>query len=108
LRAEIGAIAKEVAFKGTTDDFIEYMRTDPKFFFESSEAVLAAYRAMAPRVDPQLPKLFHNVPRMPYAVRSMTPAESASSAAANYQVGSLALGTSAYFTINSLGYASEA
>jgi uncharacterized protein (DUF885 family) len=45
---------------------------------------------------------------MPYAVRSMTPAESASSAAANYQVGSLTLGTSAYFTINSLGYASEA
>ncbi len=108
LRGEIGAIAKEAAFKGTTDDFIEYMRTDPKFFFDSSEAVLAAYRAMAPRVDPQLPTLFHNVPRMPYAVRSMTPAESASSAAANYQVGSLALGTSAYFTINSLGYASEA
>jgi uncharacterized protein (DUF885 family) len=108
LRGEIGAIAKEVGFKGTTDDFIETMRTDPKFFFDSSEAVLAAYRAMAPRVDPQLPKLFHNVPRMPYAVRSMTPAESASSAAANYQVGSLALGTSAYFTINSLGYASEA
>jgi len=108
LRGEIGAIAKEVGFKGTTDDFVETMRTDPKFFFDSSEAELAAYRAMAPRVDPQLPKLFHNVPRMPYAVRSMTPAESASSAAANYQVGSLALGTSAYFTINSLGYASEA
>lgn len=108
LRGEIGAIAKGVGFKGTTDDFIESMRTDPKFFFDSSEAVLAAYRAMAPCVDPQLPKLFHNVPRMPYAVRSMTPAESASSAAANYQVGSLALGTSAYFTINSLGYASEA
>jgi uncharacterized protein (DUF885 family) len=108
LRGQIGAIAKEVGFNGTTDDFIESMRTDPKFFFDSSEAVLAAYRAMAPRVDPQLPNLFHNVPRMPYAVRSMTPAESASSAAANYQVGSLALGTSAYFTINSLGYASEA
>jgi len=108
LRAEIGGIAKEVGFKGTTDDFIEYLRTDPKFFFDSSEAVLAAYREMAPRVDPQLPKLFHNVPRMPYAVRSMTPAESASSAAANYQVGSLALGTSAYFTINSLGFGDEA
>ena len=62
---------------------------------------------MAPRVDPQLPKLFHNVPRMPYAVRAMTPAEAASSTAANYQVGSLSLGTSAYFTINALGYASE-
>jgi len=108
LRAEIGAIANEVGFKGTTDAFIEYMRSDPKFFFESSDAVLAAYRAMPARVDPQLPKLFHTVPRMRYAVRAMTPAEGASSTAANYQVGSLALDTSAYFTINALGYASEA
>jgi uncharacterized protein (DUF885 family) len=97
-----------VGFKGTTDAFIEYMRSDPKFFFESPDAVLAAYRAMPARVDPQLPKLFHTVPRMRYAVRAMTPAEGASSTAANYQVGSLALDTSAYFTINALGYASEA
>ncbi len=108
LRKEIGAIEKEVGFKGTTDAFIEHLRTDRKFFFDSPEAVLAAYRALTPRVDPQLPKLFHSVPRMPYAVRSMTPAESASSTAANYQVGSLALRTSAYFTINALGYANEA
>jgi len=107
LRAEIGAIAKEVGFKGTTDEFIEQLRTDPKYFFESADAVLAAYRAMPARVDPQLPALFHNVPRMRYAVRAMTPAEAASSTAANYQVGSLSLGTSGYFTINALGYASE-
>ncbi len=104
LRTEIGAIAKEVGFKGTTDEFIEHLRSDPKFFFESSDAVLAAYRAMPARVDPQLPELFHRVPRMRYAVRAMTPAEAASSTAANYQVGSLALGTSGYFTINALGY----
>ena len=108
LRAQIGALAKEVGFKGTTDEFIEHMRTDPKLFFESTDAVLAAYRAMPARVDPQLSKFFHSVPRMPYAVRAMTPAEAASSTAANYQTGSLALGTSGYFTINALGYASEA
>ena len=108
VRKEIGAIVKEVGFDGTTDQFIEHLRTDPKFFFKSPEAVLEAYRAIGPRVDPHLPKLFHTVPRMPYAVRSMTPAEAASSSAANYQIGSLALGTSGYFTINALGYASEA
>lgn len=107
LRAEMGAIAKEVKFEGSVDEFIEHLRTDPRYFFESADAVLAAYRAMPARVDPQLPKLFHSVPRMPYAVRAMSPAESASSNAANYQVGSPALGTSAYFTINAFGYASE-
>lgn len=108
LRAEIAALAKSVGFAGTTDEFIEYLRTDRKFYFDSADAVLAAYRAMPERVDPQLAKLFHSVPRMPYAVRAMTPAEAASSTAANYQTGSLALGTSGYFTVNALGYASEA
>ncbi len=107
LRAEIGAIAKEVGFAGTTDEFIHYVRTDPKFYFKSTEEVLAAYRAMAARVDPQLPKLFHHVPRMPYAVRAMTPAEAASSTAANYQIGSLVLGTSGYFTLDAADYSHQ-
>jgi uncharacterized protein (DUF885 family) len=84
------------------------MRTDRQLFFDSADAVLVAYRAMSERVDPTLPTLFHTVPRMRYAVRAMTPSEAASSTAANYQVGSLKLGTSGYFTINALGYASEA
>ena len=108
LRTEIGAIAKQVGFKGTTDEFIEHLRTEPKFFFESSDAVLAAYRSMPARVDPQLSRFFHSVPGMRYAVRAMTPAEAASSTAANYQIGSLALGTSGFFTINALGFANEA
>ena len=108
IRGEIGAIAERLGYAGTADHFIRYLSSDPGFFFTSADAVLAAYRAMPARVDPQLPRFFHSVPRMPYAVRAMTPAESASSSAANYQVGSLALGTTAYFTINALGYENEA
>ena len=107
-RNEIGDIAKRTEFSRTTDEFIEQMRTDPKFFFTSPEAVLAAYREVGTRVDPQLPRLFHAIPRMPYAVRAMTPSEAAGSTAANYTVGSLKLGTPGYFTINALGYKNEA
>ncbi len=107
IRAEIGAIAKEVGFAGTTDEFSHYLRTDPKFFFKSTEDVLAAYRAMSGRVDPQLPLLFHHVPRMPYAVRAMSLAEAASSTAANYQIGSLTLGTSGYFTLDAADFAHQ-
>ena len=108
LRREIGEVALQTGFKGTTDTFIESLRTDKKYFFDSSDSVLAAYREVGKRVDPQLPKLFHATPRMPYAVRAMTPSESASSTAANYMPGSLPLGTSGYFTINALGYKNEA
>jgi uncharacterized protein (DUF885 family) len=44
---------------------------------------------------------------MPYAVRAMTPAEAASSTAANYQIGSLKLGTSAYFTLDAADYSHQ-
>jgi len=108
LRNEIGAIAREVGFKGSTDEFIHELRTDPRYFFKSEEDVLTTYRAMPARVDPHLPRLFHHVPRMSYAIRAMTPAESASSTAANYTVGSLQLGTPGYFTINAPGFSSEA
>jgi uncharacterized protein (DUF885 family) len=108
LRTEIGAVAREVGYKGTTDEFIHELRTDPRYFFKSSDEVLATYRAMPARVDPHLPRLFHHVPRMAYAIRAMTAAESASSTAANYTVGSLKLGTPGYFTINAPGFSSEA
>jgi uncharacterized protein (DUF885 family) len=108
LRAEIGEIARKTGYAGSTDDFIRELRTDPKYFFSSAEEVMATYRAMPARVDPYLPKLFHTVPRTSYAVRAMTPAEAASSTAANYTAGSLDLGTPGYFTINAPGYRSEA
>jgi len=107
LRQEIASVAKQTGFKGNTDQFVRKLGRDPRYFFKSSEAVLAAYRAMSQRVDPQLGKLFHALPRTPYAIRSMTAAEASSSTAANYAAGSLVLGTSGLFTINALGYQTE-
>ncbi len=108
IRGEIGALARSTGHAEAADTFIEFMRTDPGFFFTSAEEVLATYRALAERIDPQLPKLFHAVPRMRYEVRAMTPPERASSTAANYTSGSLKLGTPGYFTIDALGHAGQA
>ena len=107
LRREIAQVARETGFKGSTQAFMHYVSHDKRFFFTSEEAVLAAFRAMSARVDPQLPTLFHSVPRMAYEVRGMTASESASSTAANYTPGSLELGTPGYFTVNARGFAAE-
>ena len=107
LRREIAQVARQTGFKGSTQAFMHYVSHDKRFFFTSEEAVLAAFRAMSARVDPQLPKLFHTVPRMAYEVRGMSASESASSTAANYTPGSLELGTPGYFTVNARGFAGE-
>ncbi len=71
LRAEMEAVMKEVKFDGSFDAFISHLNTDPKFFHTSAEALLAGYRDIAKRIDPELPRLFADLPRAPYGVRAM-------------------------------------
>lgn len=107
LRREIAQVARQTGFKGNAQAFMHYVSHDKRFFFKSEEELLASFRAMPARIDPQLPTLFHTVPRMPYQVRGMSASEAASSTAANYTPGSLELGTPGYFTVNAPGFAGE-
>ena len=68
IRAEMEQIKDRVGFKGTLGEFFGHLRTDPKFFYRTSEELLAAYRAMAKETDPLLVKIFKILPRMPYGV----------------------------------------
>jgi uncharacterized protein (DUF885 family) len=77
--ARIGARMDEVVratgWTGSRADFQHHLRTDPHFFFERAEDMLAAYRDIAKRADAALPRLFAELPRQPYGVRAMRPEE---------------------------------
>jgi uncharacterized protein (DUF885 family) len=77
------AVIREVKFEGDFAAFVRYLNSDPKFFHTSTETLLAGYREIAKRIDPELPRLFAELPRAPYGVRSM-PADFSSDAAAFY------------------------
>ena len=83
LRGEMEAVMKEVKFEGDFAAFVKVLNTDPKFFHTGPEALLAGYRDIAKRIDPELPKLFAELPRAPYGVRAM-PAHQGSDAAEYY------------------------
>jgi uncharacterized protein (DUF885 family) len=68
IRGEMERIKREVRFEGTLADFFTYLRTDPKFFYKTGAELLAAYRAMSKRVDPELVKVTKKLPRVPYGV----------------------------------------
>lgn len=69
IRAEMDAILRELKFEGTFAEFAEKLRTDPQFYFESPAELLAAYRDLCKRIDPELPKLFRKLPRTPYDIQ---------------------------------------
>ena len=47
------------------------LRTDPRFARMESDQVLPGFRDIAKRVDPELPKLFAELPRTPYGIREI-------------------------------------
>jgi len=68
IRADMERIRGEVGFQGDLPAFFEYLRTDPKFYYDTPEALLEGYQAMTRRIDPELVKVFTHFPRMPYGV----------------------------------------
>ncbi|CAM5787106.1 DUF885 domain-containing protein [Rhizobacter fulvus] len=71
LRGEMEAQMRAAGFAGSFAEFVHFLNTDPRFFYTDPEALLAGYRDIAKRVDPELPKLFAELPRTPYGVRAI-------------------------------------
>src|SRR3546814_1214667 len=57
IRAEMEKLKAQTGFEGTLAEFFTYLRTDPKFFEKTPEALLERYRAVAKRIDPELVKV---------------------------------------------------
>ncbi|HEX7029089.1 MAG TPA: DUF885 domain-containing protein [Gammaproteobacteria bacterium] len=100
IRAEMEKIIDEVGFEGDFQAFLEHLRTDPKFYYEDPQELLEAYRNTAKRIDPELVKLFHVIPRTPYGVMPI-PAPIAPYTYTAYYSGPAADGTRAgYYYVN--------
>ncbi|MDO5504762.1 MAG: DUF885 domain-containing protein [Pseudoxanthomonas suwonensis] len=69
IRGEMEKIREEVGFQGDLAAFFEHLRTDPKFFYKTPEALMEAYLAISKRIDPETVKIARTIPRMPYGVR---------------------------------------
>jgi uncharacterized protein (DUF885 family) len=69
IRGEMEVIREDVGFDGDLDAFMNHLRTDPQFYYDTPEELLEAYLAASKRADPELVKLFGRLPRMPYGVR---------------------------------------
>jgi len=71
IRKEMDEVISQTGFDGAFPAFLQFLRTDPSFYFAKSQEILPAYRDIAKRVDPELPKLFAELPRAAYGVREM-------------------------------------
>ena len=100
IREEMEAVIKEVKWDGSFKAFLDDLRTNPKFYYDTSEDLFEAYLATSKRIDPELVKLFKVLPSMPYGLKPI-PMESAPDTTTAYYQRPAADGSRAgYYFVN--------
>ncbi|GIW92047.1 MAG: hypothetical protein KatS3mg110_0088 [Pirellulaceae bacterium] len=71
IRAEMEAVPSRIGFQGSYQQFVEHLRTDPKYYAATKEQLLKEVSYVLKRVDGELPRWFGRLPRMPYGIREV-------------------------------------
>jgi uncharacterized protein (DUF885 family) len=87
IRGEMEASKEKAGYQGSLNEFFQFLRTDPRFHYNTPEELLTAYRALAKRIDPNLVKVFRTLPRLPYGVEPIPEAVAPDTTAAYYSPG---------------------
>ena len=87
IRAEMEAVVRKVGWTGGMADFLEFLRTDPRFYVKTPEALLEKTSHVLKRMDGELPRLFKTLPRLPYGIRPVPSYAAPGETAAYYNPG---------------------
>ena len=86
IHIEMQTIVDRVNFKGTRQEFFQFLRTDPQFYFTDADDLFRAYVYTTKMIEPELPKLFGKLYRTPVGVK-VIPATSAPNTTTAYYNG---------------------
>jgi uncharacterized protein (DUF885 family) len=100
IRGEMDELIASTGFKGSFAEFCRFLRTDPRFFYDRPEDLVAGYRDVTKRIDPELMRLFGRLPRLPYGVKAMEGPGTKSAPSAYYSNGSFSAGLPGWFLVN--------
>jgi uncharacterized protein (DUF885 family) len=73
IQSEMAKIRQQLNFTGTAEEFSDQVLNAPRFRFHSEAEILTHGRDIAKRIDPELPRLFKVLPRIPYGVAAIPP-----------------------------------
>lgn len=71
IRKEMDEVIVTTGFQGSFEEFLHYLRTDPKFYATDKEELLRYTALILKRMDGELPRFFKRLPRAPYGLREV-------------------------------------
>ena len=100
IRAAMDSVIRVTGFSGDFAAFTHMLRTDRRFYHSDSASLVRAYRDIAKRIDPELPKLFGVLPRLPYGITTIPSYAAPSQTTAYYAQGSPAAHRAGLYYVN--------
>jgi uncharacterized protein (DUF885 family) len=86
---EMDGVRREVGFEGDLDQFLIHLKTDPRFFWQEPEEILADYRKVEARIQERLPEFFSVFPRAGFEIRAVEEFRAETASGASYTSPSL-------------------
>jgi uncharacterized protein (DUF885 family) len=71
IQDEMQDVIRQTGFTGDFAAFLQFLRTDPRFYARTPEELLKEASFIAKRMDGKLPSLFGRLPRLPYGVEAV-------------------------------------
>ncbi len=68
IRAEMDEVLEQLKWEQGFPEFLEFLRTDPRFYAKTPDELLKEASFIAKKMDGKLPALFKRLPRQPYGV----------------------------------------
>jgi uncharacterized protein (DUF885 family) len=91
IRGEMEAIKEQVGYEGTLEEFFDFVRSDPQFFFPDNDAGAQMYVDRASlyieQLTKRLPEYFGRLPKASLEVRRVEPFREQDGAAQHYRQG---------------------
>jgi uncharacterized protein (DUF885 family) len=87
IRDEMESLISTTGFAGGFRAFIDFLRTDSRFYAPSPEQLLKETAYVLKRIDGELPRLFKTLPRLSYGIRAIPEFSAPGNTTAYYQPG---------------------
>lgn len=100
IREEMMEIVEAEDFEDDFDTFVEFLRSNPRFYANSPEELLKETALVLKKMDGKLPELFKTLPRLPYGIREVPSYLAPRTATAYYSRGSADGSRAGYYAVN--------
>lgn len=100
IRDEMMKIVEDEDFEDDFDTFVEFLRSNPRFYANSPEELLKETALVLKKMDGKLPELFKTLPRLPYGIREVPSYLAPRTATAYYSRGASDGTRAGYYAVN--------